>query len=89
MGITVAGMGGDGDSSKKKRAGMNGDGVLVDFAGREWRHILVPVQLSRWEVREMSSSVCSPPDDIEEGSHLGGVQYSDVPQAHTEHAVIV
>ena len=46
MGTDVAGTGGDGNSSKKKRAGTGRDGVLVDFAGREWGHILIPVQLS-------------------------------------------
>ena len=27
-------------------AGKGGEGVPVDFAGRGWEHILVPVQLS-------------------------------------------
>ena len=51
MGKNVAGMGGDGDCLEKKRAGTGGDGVSIDFAGRGWGHILVPVQLSTIDPR--------------------------------------
>ena len=50
MGNNVAGTGGDGDSWEKKHAGMGGDGVSVDFAGRVWGHISVPMQLSSSEL---------------------------------------
>ena len=49
-GNNVAGTGGDGDSWEKKHAGMGGDGVSVDFAGREWGQISVPMQLSSLEI---------------------------------------
>ena len=52
----VRGWGGDGDKCcgdgrgwgqfEEKSAGTGGDEVSVDFAGREWGHILVLVQLS-------------------------------------------
>ena len=48
MGNNVAGTG-DGDSWEKKHAGMGGSGVSVDFAGRGWGHITVPMQLSTCE----------------------------------------
>ena len=46
MGNNAAGTGGDGDRWEKNHAGTGGDGVSVDFAGRGWGHISVPMQLS-------------------------------------------
>ena len=51
MGNNAAGTGRNGDSWEKNHAGTGGDGVSVDFAGRGWGQISVPMQLSSDDTR--------------------------------------